>query len=339
MDEIARRRIGTTDLKVTEVGFGGAALGNLFASVADADAEAALDLAFERGLRLFDTAPFYGFGLSEERMGRVLSTKPRESFVLSTKVGRLVRALRAGEAMPPQFVQTGAAALTVDYDYSRDGVRRSIEASLRRLDLDRIDIALVHDIGEQTHGAGHEPLTRMAMQEGLPALNDMKREGLIGAVGIGVNEIAVCERTLREAEVDCFLLAGRYTLLEQTPLDGFFERCREANVSIVAGGPFNSRLLASRSAPGATYNYKPADEAILGRTRLIYDVCASHGVDVGAAALQFVLAHPVVAAVIPGIRTPAEVADTLARYKARLPSALWSDLRAAGLLDARAPTP
>jgi D-threo-aldose 1-dehydrogenase len=241
-----RRRIGRTELKVTALGFGGAPLGNLFAPVEEADAAAAVAAAWRSGCRYFDTAPFYGYGLSERRMGEGLRGHPRAQYLLSSKVGRL---MRPGEH-PSKASEGFRSPLPFHavYDYSYDGVMRSLEDSYQRLGLDRIDIVLMHDIGRLTHGVRHSEVMKAAMGGGYRALEELRRNGQVGAIGLGVNEVAVCEEAMAAGDFDCFLLAGRYTLLEQAPLNGFFAACRDRGISIIIGGPFNSGIPPSGNA-------------------------------------------------------------------------------------------
>jgi D-threo-aldose 1-dehydrogenase len=330
------RNLGTTSLRVTEIGFGGAPLGNLFAAVTDEEAQASLRTAWDNGCRFFDTAPLYGYGLSERRVGDALRDKPREQYVLSTKVGRLLRPGTQGRGgtdfkSPMPF--------HAEFEYSYDATMRSFEDSLQRLGLDRIDVALIHDIGRDWHGDRQPAIVRQAMTGAAKALAELKAAGRVGAIGIGVNEAEVCEEALEQGEFDCFLLAGRYTLLEQAPLDRLFPACRKRNVSIIIGGPFNSGLLARVGQPDATYNYGAVPPEIAERAAALHAVCSRHGVPLPAAALQFPLAHPVVASVIPGARNAAEVASHWQWARLKIPSALWEDLRAEGLLHPEAPVP
>jgi D-threo-aldose 1-dehydrogenase len=328
------RRLGRTGLDVTTLGLGGAPLGGLLDAVADDAAEGAVETAWAAGVRFVDTAPFYGFGRSERRIGDALRRHKRDDYVLSTKAGRLL----APDAHPP-----GAENGWVDplpfrpvYDYSHDGVRRSFEDSLQRLGLDRIDILLLHDIGRFTHDEeAHRVHFEAAMTGGLRALQALKAEGLIRAYGIGVNETAVLMAALERGDWDCVLLAGRYTVLEQDALDDLLPLCAARGTSIICGGPYNSGLLAG----GSTWNYAPAPPALLARRDRLAAIAAAHGVDLKAVALQFPLAHSAVASVIPGARTPAEAQGNIAALAAPIPAALWDALRAEGLIRADAPVP
>ena len=330
------RNLGKTALRVTEIGFGGAPLGNLFAIVTEPDAQASLATAWDNGCRFFDTSPLYGYGLSERRIGDALREKPRDQYVLSTKVGRLLRP-GAGRDSVADF--RSPMPFHGEFDYSYDATMRSIEDSLQRLGLDHIDVALIHDIGRDWHGDRQPEMFRSAMKGSAKALAELRAAGKVGAIGIGVNETDVCESALQEADFDCFLLAGRYTLLEQEPLERLFPACRKRNVSMIIGGAFNSGLLARVGQPDATYNYGAVPPEIAKRAVALHEVCAHHNVPLPAAALQFPLAHPVVATVIPGARNPAEVASHWQWARLKIPAALWDDLRAHGLLHAQAPVP
>lgn len=330
MGIIGKRQIGRTELSITTVGFGGAGIGNLYRPVPDADVRAALGLAWERGIRFFDTAPYYGSGLSERRMGDFLRDKPRDSFVLSTKVGRLLQPLK-GRSMP----ETGFAdplPFAPVYDYGYDGVMRSHEASLQRLGLDRIDILLIHDIGRMTHGEANDALFRDAMEGGLKALQELKRAGDIAAFGMGVNEVEVCIEAMKHGEFDCFLLAGRFTLLDQAAADGLLELCLERSTSLIIGGVFNSGILVTGPVPGAHYNYGPAPEVIMERVRKLQEVCARRGVKLPSAAVQFPGMHPAVATVLLGVVDAPSLQRNLDGMAESIPPELWHDLAARGLL-------
>jgi D-threo-aldose 1-dehydrogenase len=337
MDPARRRRIGRTGLEVSCLGFGAAALGNLYAPVSDAAAAATVAAACGAGISLFDTAPFYGYGLSEQRLGRALHERPRASYVLSTKVGRLLVPRPPGSERDDGFV--AAPPFDPVYDYSYDGVRRSVEESLGRLGCERIDVALIHDVGARTHGADAHPASfEAAMSGGYRALDELRRAGDLGAVGLGVNEWEVCLEAMERGAFDCFLLAGRYTLLEQGALARFLPACEARGISVIVGGPYNSGILASDPGPGSRYDYAPAAPEILDRARSIAAICRSHGVPLQAAALQLPLLHPAVASVIPGARSKAEVEANAAFVRHPVPQALWGDLKSAGLLAPDVPT-
>jgi D-threo-aldose 1-dehydrogenase len=332
-----RHAIGHRGVRVSPLGFGGAPIGNLYAPVAEADAQAALQEALERGIRYFDTAPFYGHGLSETRMGRALAGRPRDSFVVSTKVGRLItRDESRCDALNDGFAVQGTRAV---FDYSRGGVQRSFEASLRRLGVDYVDILLLHDIGRLTHGDRHSELLRQALDEALPAMAALRDSGAVRAIGIGVNEQAVCLQVLPHFALDCIMLAGRYTVLEQHDSVEIMAQAAARGIRVLIAGAYNSGLLGPAGAPGATYNYAPVDAATLERARRIYAQCAVEGVDVGAAALQFPLAHPAVACVVAGQKSVQQVTSAVLRMATPIPARLWERLKHAGLLHAGAVVP
>ncbi len=323
-------------LNASLLGFGAAPIGNLYTEVDDESAVAAVREALRCGISFFDTAPYYGYGLSERRLGRGLAGTPRDSFVLSTKVGRSIVADGGGGQPGDGFAVVGAKAV---FDYSHDGVMRSFESSLERLGVDYIDVLLLHDIGRLTHGEQHPQRLRQALDEALPAMTELKASGACRAIGIGVNEEAICLELMPLFPLDCIMLAGRYTLLEQDGSRGVMDEALRRSVAILAAGPYNSGLLGDARGPGATYNYTPVDPATLLRGQRIYDVCAAERVDVGAAALQFPLAHPAVATVVAGLRSVEEVRSAVARLSARLPASLWAHLREAGLLSSTVMVP
>lgn len=324
-------------VRVAGLGFGTAPVGNLYAEVGEAEARDALERALRLGVRYFDTAPFYGHGLAERRLGRAFAGSQRDGFAVSTKVGRRIESDPArGETITDGFAVHGSRAV---FDYSRDGVRRSFEASLQRLGLDRVDLLFLHDIGRLTHGENHPQLLRQALDEALPAMAELRAQGAVGAIGIGVNEVEVCMEMMPRFDLDCIMLAGRYTLFEQASALPMLDEARRRGVRVIVAGPYNSGLLGDPHGPGSTYNYLPADRDTLERARIIYAICAEEGVDVGAAALQFPLAHPAVCAVVAGIRNVMEVESALARSSQRLPTRIWPRLRGAGIIAAAAPTP
>jgi D-threo-aldose 1-dehydrogenase len=334
------RPLGRTSLSVTELGFGTAPLGNLFRPLPDEAARATLAAAKDAGFGYYDTAPFYGFGLSERRLGDGLRGR---DVVLSTKVGRLLRpvqgpvderVVRHGYATPMPFEPV--------YDYSYDAIMRSFEASQQRLGLARIDILYIHDIGRMTHG--DENTLRMAeltRGRGLKALEELRAAKRIAGFGIGVNEIDACLEVMDNARLDVILLAGRYTLLEQNALDVLFPRCEAAGTAVVAGGPYNSGILAvgTKTAAPLFYNYEPAPADVIAKVRAMEAVCDRHGIPLAAAALQFPLAHKLVASVIPGLDSPERVAETVSLYRWPIPAELWQELKSQGLLRGDAPTP
>ena len=338
---IALRDLGKTGLKVTELGFGTAPLGNLFRPLPDEAARLTLAAAERTGFGYYDTAPFYGFGLSERRLGDAL--RQRKDVVLSTKVGRLLKPVpgpvdetqvRHGYATPMPFEPV--------YDYSYDAVMRSYEQSLQRLGLSRIDILYVHDIGRLTHGeANAARMAELTKGGGLKALEELRASGAIAGFGMGVNEVAACLEVMDHARLDVILLAGRYTLLEQAPLDDLFPRCEAAGTAIVIGGPYNSGILAigTRTKAPLYFNYEPAPADVVDKVRRIEAVCDRHNVPLAAAALQFPLAHPLVASVIPGLDQPERVVHTLALYRYEIPADLWRDLRNEKLIRGDAPLP
>jgi D-threo-aldose 1-dehydrogenase len=328
-----RLAIGHTGLNVTRLGFGGASIGGLFSAVTDEDAIATVEHAWNLGIRTFDVAPLYGFGAAERRFGRALQGRPRDEFVLETKVGRLVRpldAIPAGadvDAQDANYARSEPVGLV--FDYSADGVRRSIEASLERLGLDRIDIALIHDPDD--HWAE-------AIDGAYPGLARMRDEGLIRAIGAGMNQSAMLARFAREGDFDVFLLAGRYTLLDQEALAELLPLCLERDIAILVGGVMNSGILAD-PRPGSRFNYRPASAAVVERARRLALICDRHAVPLRAAAIQFPLAHPAVRSLIAGVRRIDHLDEYPELMRLSIPADLWTDLRAEGLVPADAPVP
>jgi D-threo-aldose 1-dehydrogenase len=306
-------------VRVTEISFGGAAIGNLFTEVSDDAAQAAVNAAWDGGIRTFDTAPHYGLGLSERRLGNALRHRPRDEYVISTKVGRLLR-----PASPPYGSDPDGFAVPADhvreFDYSADGVRRSLEASLGRLGLDRVDIALIHDPDD--HG-------EQAFREAYPALEKLRGEGVVRAIGAGMNQAAMLTRFVTDTDVDVVLVAGRYTLLDQAAAEELLPAAAGRGVAVIAGGVFNSGLLAA-PRPGATYAYRAAPEELVTRARQLEHVCALYGVPLRAAAVRFPLTHPAVASVLIGVRSAAEVTDAIGLRALGIPAELWSALGADG---------
>jgi D-threo-aldose 1-dehydrogenase len=332
-------RSGAT-LQFTELGFGAAPLGNLYRPMTEKEARATLDAAWVAGCRHYDTAPIYGLGLSETRLNGFLRAKPRDTYLISTKVGRLLNLCRPEE----RSFQTGyfeTPSRRESFDYSYDGVMRSLEFSLERLGLDRVDIVYAHDVDVFTHGSREAAGARVRefMDGGYRALAKMRDSGVIQAIGAGINEWEVAEALARAGDFDLFLLAGRYTLLEQEALQSFLPYCVDKKIGVVIGGPFNSGILATGPKPGAHYNYRPAPPDILERVRRIETICKAHGVKLAEAALRFPLSHPAIVSVVPGGQKPSEVRRNAAMLGAQIPSTLWRALKAEGLLRPDAPTP
>jgi D-threo-aldose 1-dehydrogenase len=311
MTTIRTIQLGKNPLQVTDFGLGAAPLANLYKPVPETDAIATVQSAYQNGVRLFDTAPLYGLGLSEERVGKALQGLPRSSYVISTKIGRVLHPDRSGYA----------------FDYTRDGVLRSLEGTLQRLEMDYVDILHIHDPDNHQHEA---------LETAFPTLADLRSQGVIKAIGAGMNQWQVLEHFAHHADFDVFLLAGRYTLLEQTSLD-FLMLCQEKGIGIFLGGVYNSGILATGPKPGAKYNYADASEAILQKAGQIQKVCEHHGVPLHAAALQFARSHPGVTSLVVGAVTPAEVQMNLASLAIPIPAGVWEDLRAQNLVDLRAP--
>jgi len=314
------------------LGFGGAPLGNMFEEVDDATAEAALAAAWNTGVRYFDTAPHYGSGLSEHRFGNILRRYPREGFVLSTKVGRLLRP-DANRPDNPPF--KNGLPFRVEVDYSYGATVRSVEDSCQRLGLAQIDIAFVHDLAADHLGEAWTEQFELARNGAFRALTDLREQGVIKGWGLGVNLTEPCIRALEEADPDVFLLAGRYSLLDQPALDRLFPMCAERGVHVVVGGPYNSGLLAG----GRNFDYQEASPEMVAKRDNILAICERHGADIRAAALQFCAAHPVVAAIIPGAKRAEKVQDNARLMTATVAAAVWQELRDASLIPADAPVP
>ena len=337
-----KQEIGSSGLKVTRMGLGGAPFGNLFTTLAERSAEATIAAAYNAGIRYFDTAPLYGSGLSETRVGMGLSPYNRDELVISTKVGYTLVPRTSDE--PPDGVFVDIPSLDPVFDYSRDAVLRSIEESLRRLQTDRIDILLIHDPDEgasilpdfDPRDKGH---FSEVMDGAFPALHELREQKVVRAIGMGMNQWQMLCDFAVEGDFDCFLLAGRYTLLEQESLHKLLPLCLEKNIRIVIGGPYNSGILATGAVEGAYYNYGPAPPDILERTRRIEEVCARHDVPLQAAALQFPFGHPTVAAIIPGARTVSEFEANIGYFQQEIPAGFWEELKDLSLVHPDSPPP
>jgi len=335
------RQIGNTSLEVSTLGFGAASMGNLYQAVSDKDAQATLDAAINLGMNLFDTSPRYGAGLSERRIGDALRPLAKDSYILSTKVGRLLKPdaqanitqLRHGFLTPMPF--------DTHYDYSYEGIMRSFEDSLQRLGLGEIDILLVHDIGAHSHGENDNHYFKQFETSGYKAMETLRKHGDIKAVGLGVNETEICERVMNIGQFDCFLLAGRYSLLEQAPLHKFLPKCKAHGASIILGGPYNSGILATgvRGKTIPHYDYEPAPKHIIDKVAKIETVCDEHQVTLAAAALQFPLGHSAVSSVIPGLGNAKRVKKTVDLFSEDIPREFWQTLKDENLLDQEAPLP
>ena len=334
------QRIDNGGLTFTELGMGTAPLGNLYRVISEDDATATLQHAWDAGCRYYDTAPLYGLGLAETRLNRFLRGKARESYVLSTKAGRLL------EVCPPErrtgigkFFETPSRREHFDYSYG--GIMRSFEFSLERLGVDSIDILFAHDIDIFNQGSREVMESRMTdfLDSGYRAMRMLRDQGVIKAIGAGINEWQPAQHMLERCDMDIFLLAGRYTLLEQEALDSFLPMCEARGVGIVLGGPYNSGILATGAREGAFYNYEPAPADILRKVDAIEAVCRRHGVRLIEAALHFPLLHPCVVSVIPGAQSEEQSRNNVANIETDIPTSLWADLKAQGLMREDAPTP
>jgi D-threo-aldose 1-dehydrogenase len=332
-----KRKLGRVDLDVTAFAFGTAPVGNIFRAIPEPDSDAMFRSAWDAGVRYFDTAPMYGHGLSELRTGQSLRWKNRDDYVLSSKVGRVLKPARRADIDFASWVD--AAPFTMQFDYSYDGTMRSFEDSLQRLGLERMDICFIHDIDVFTRGAEQPAVFRQAMDGCWKALEKLRSEGVVKAIGVGVNEWEVCHEALQQRDFDCFLLAGRYTLLEQEALDAFLPLCEKRGAAVVVGGGFNSGILATGARPGAKYNYAPAPAEIMQRVADIEKVCAEYRVPLPAVALQFVVAHPAIPSFIAGTRTVEQLVQNLQWFSHPVPADLWRDLKRKGLLREDAPVP
>lgn len=339
MDPRQTRRLGRTGVPVTQLGFGGAPLGDLAVVISEDQAQATLAAAWDAGLRFFDTSPWYGRGQSEHRFGRFLYRLPGDQFVLSTKVGRVFFAPRHPARFDKGF-WAGGLDFNHVHDYSYDGIMRAYADSLQRLGMNRVDLLLIHDLDFSHHAteAKVQAYLDQLFTSGWRALAELREAGLIGGIGAGINELGMMPRFLEMVDIDFFLVASRYTLLEQEVLTTELPACAARDVGIIIGGVFNSGILATGAVAGAQYDYADASGAVMERVRRIQTVCDSHA-PLAAAALQFPLGHASVAAVIPGAFMPEQVALNVAMFRREIPPALWSDLKTEGLIRPDAPTP
>lgn len=337
MDPHHKNRFGRVDLQVSAFGFGTAPIGNIFREIDEATSDGMIQKAWDAGISYYDTAPMYGHGLSELRTGYSLRWKNRDDFVLSSKVGRILKPARKQDINFDPW--TNAGRFTMHFDYSYDGTMRSFEDSLQRLNLERMDICFIHDIDVFTRGDEQPEAFAQAMDGAWKALSSLRDQGVVKAIGVGVNEWEVCQAALEQRDFDCFLLAGRYTLLEQDSLNTFLPMCEERGAAVVVGGGFNSGILATGAVEGAKYNYAPAPTDIVERVRKIEAVCRDHDVPLAAAALQFVVAHPAIPTFMAGTRTVAQLEQNLSWFAHPIPSEFWAELKRRKLLREDAPTP
>ena len=344
---VMKRKLGKTAISVSEIGVGGAQFGNLYQAMSDQQAYDIMDYWFKQGVTLFDTAPYYGFGLSEIRMGEFLRhQRLQDDVILSTKVGRLLNPVGQADQNMCRHGFYSHMAFEPQFDYSYAGIMRSYFDSQSRMQEKSADILLVHDIGQMTHSHFHELYLKQLLNGGLLALQELKQAGDIRAFGLGVNEIEICQLLLDVCEPDCLLLAGRYTLLEQPALQNLLPRCIKQGVSIMAGGIFNSGILATygqnlhtKTEEIAYYNYQPASDVIKCKVKALHRVCQDYNVPMAAAALQFVLAHPAICSALPGNADISQAQQTLQHYQLQIPNAFWHELKYQGLIDEQAPIP
>jgi D-threo-aldose 1-dehydrogenase len=335
--EPQQKRLGRTSLELSTLGFGGTGLGNMYTAMSESEAIDTLDAAYASGLRYFDTAPLYGHGLSELRLGSGLRRFADPHAIVSTKVGWRLKPTFGGPSEAGLFRDITAFSRFSDYSY--DGAMRSFEDSLNRLGAERVDILLIHDVDRRNQGDLLPEVFRTAMSGAYKALLSLREQGLVKAIGCGLNEWEACQQFAEAGDFDCFLLAGRYTLLEQESLKSFLPLCERRGIGIILGGPYNSGILASGAVKGAWFDYAPATDAVLAKVSAIEAACARHNVPLKAAALQFPLHHPCVASVIPGTRSPTELSENLRMLRAPIPADFWRDLKLRSLLDSDAATP
>ncbi|GAS89709.1 aldo/keto reductase [Mycolicibacterium brisbanense] len=328
---------GRSGLEFTAIGYGGAPIGNFNGVFTDAEARELVDLAWDQGVRYFDTAPGYGNGLSEYRLGHALRDRDRTDTVLSTKVGRVLRPEIDAPSTNGQYLEI--PPFVAEFDYSYDGVMRAVEQSMQRMLTDRFDMLFIHDCDHYTHGAAQPELFRQAVVSAFPALESLRDQGVVRAIGFGVNETDVMVEAVKATDVDICLLAGRYTLLEQEPLDTLFPLCAERGIGIVLGGVYNSGVLATGPVDGARFNYGPVPAEILSKAADLERICRRHGVALPAVALQFAYAHPVVTSICLGARNHRQQISNAELFESPVPQQVWVDLRDAGLIRDDAPTP
>jgi D-threo-aldose 1-dehydrogenase len=337
MQPFEKRKFGRVDLEVTAFGFGTAPVGNIFREIEEKTSDDMFQCAWDAGIRYYDTAPMYGHGLSELRTGHSLRWKERNEYILSSKVGRVLYPAPKDSINYAPWVNAGR--FRSEFDYSYDGTMRSFEDSLQRMGLEHLDIVFIHDIDRFTRGDDQPQVFKTAMDGCWKALESLRSQGIVKAIGVGVNEWQVCQDALEQRDFDCFLLAGRYTLLEQEALNSFLPLCQARGAAVVVGGGFNSGILATGAVEGAKYNYAPAPQDVMDRVKRIEKICADYNVPLPAAALQFVVAHPAIPSFIAGTRTVEQLEKNLAWFSHPIPKEFWRDLKSRGLLREDAPVP
>ncbi|HVY05922.1 MAG TPA: aldo/keto reductase [Burkholderiales bacterium] len=335
--DLDRKSLGRSGIGLSILGFGGTGLGNMYVAMPEHRSMEILSAAYAAGMRYFDTAPLYGHGLSELRTGAGLRSFDDPRVVLSSKVGWRLKPAFGASTDAGLFRDVTAFARYHDYSY--DGAMRSFEDSLQRLGTDRIDVLMIHDVDRRNQGERFDEVFAQAMAGAYKAILSLREQGVVKAIGCGLNDWEACQAFAETGDFDCFLLAGRYTLLEQESLETFLPLCEKRSIGVILGGPYNSGILASGAKPDAWFNYAPATAGVLAKVAAIEKICADHRVPLKAAALQFPLHHRCVASVIPGISNRAELDENLRMLHTAIPDALWRDLKSAGLMDARAPTP
>lgn len=340
MNPFDLRALGRTDLKIPAFGFGTAPIGELFEKISESQSHATLQAAWESGIRYYDTSPFYGHGLSENRLGVLLRERRRSDFILSTKVGRVLTRFRGDPNTWSGSNWIGALPFELRFDYSYDGVMRSYEDSTVRMGLNRIDLLIIHDLDFKFHKTETEVAARLKeLESGFKALEQLRSAGEIRGIGAGINEMGMMMRLLEGFDLDFFLVAMPYTLLQQEPLDREFPACQKRDVSVIIGAPFSSGILATGPGPDAKHLYKPASDEIQRKVEAMQQVCAGHNVSLKAAALQFLFGHSSVAAVIPGALAPEHVEQNLAAMREDIPAMFWDDLKQQNLIREDAPVP
>ncbi|MEM7127102.1 MAG: aldo/keto reductase [Chloroflexota bacterium] len=340
MSKLEKRKLGRTDAYVTRIGLGCAPLGDLFVPLSEEQAQQTLQAAWDGGVRYFDTAPFYGYGKSEHRVGTFLRQQPRDEFVVSTKIGRVMRRPHNLTTFD-KGMWAGGLSFEFDYDYSYDGIMRSYEDSLQRLSIPSIDILLVHDLDIYFHKseAKFNAYLYQLVNSGWRALDELRSSGEVKAVGAGINTLDTIPRFLDVLDMDTFIVAGAYNLLDQSMLDSELPLCAERGIEVIIGAVFASGILATGAVEGATFQYEPASEEILQRTRQIEAVCQRHQIPLPAVSLQFLLAHPTIATLIPGALEPHHISSNIHAAEQSIPAVLWAELKDEGLLRHDAPTP